>query len=42
MEYMEDTRYFDKEALPNAALLDAGENYANDEGNKSIAEGGDN
>ena len=33
MKYLEDTKYFDEEALTDVVPLDAGENASNDEGN---------
>ena len=41
MEYLEDAKYFDEDNLPDVIPIDAGENYSNDEGNESFAEGGD-
>ena len=40
MEYLEDTQYFDKDALPDVIPLDSGENSSNEEVNESVAEGG--
>ena len=40
MEYLEDEKYFDEDALPDVVPFDAGENSYDDEGNESILEGG--
>ena len=37
---LEDTQYFDEDALPDVLPLDAGENYYGDKGNKYVVEGG--
>ena len=39
MEDLEDTTYFDENALPDVSLLDSGVNYSNNEGNKLFVEG---
>ena len=36
MKDLEHTQYFDGDALPNAAPLDAGENSSNDEGDEYV------
>ena len=41
MEYLEDEKYFDEDALPDVVPFDAGENSYGDEGNEYILEGGD-
>ena len=41
MEDIEDTQMFDEDALPYVVSLNSGENDYNDEGNESVAEGGD-
>ena len=41
MEDLEDSQYFDKDALTNTYPLDCGENSSNDEGKEYVAEGGD-
>ena len=41
MEDLENTQYFDKNALPDVVLLDSGENYYNDKGNEYFVEVGD-
>ena len=40
-EDLEDTQIFYKDYLPDVVPLDDGENYSSDEGEKSVAEGGD-
>ena len=40
MEDLEDTPYFDEDALPGVVPLNYGENSYDDKGNESIVEGG--
>ena len=42
MEDFENTQYLYEDALLDVVPLNDGENYSNDEGNESIAEGGYN
>ena len=42
MEYIEDTQCSDEDALHDVVPLDAGKNPSSDEGNRYVAEGGDN
>ena len=38
---LEDTQYFDEDALPDVVPLDTGDFFSNDKGNESFTEGGD-
>ena len=41
MDYLEDAQMFYEDALPDVPPLDSGNNSSNDEGNESVAEGGE-